>query len=468
MQINPLIFRGYDIRGVAGTDLSPEIMKHLARSYATFLAKRRVRHAVVGRDTRKTSPEYHQAFMEGLVESGVHVIDIGTCLTQMMYWAQYHYKTNGGAIITASHNPKEWNGVKLATGYSNTLVGTEVQDIRIIAEKEEYVSGQGTLTDSKMEYVPHYYEDLLKRIEIKRPLKVVIDTSNATCGLYLGDILRKAGCEVVEQNKEIDPEFPCGTPDPTEKAVQERLAKGVLQAGADLGFSYDADGDRIGIVDEKGNIIWNDVLVALFAKDVLSRFQAGKIVYNVLCSKLVDDVIKEMGGRPIRWITGHSYIKEKIAIERAPFGGELSGHFFFVDNFYGHDDGAFASLRLLEFLSCEGRSLSEVIATLPRYLSSPEIKLGVPDSERFTMVSRMKEDFLKKYPDAEKTDIDGVRLDFEDAMFVVRASQNGGYLTIKYEARTEERFNELKASIREVLEQYPEVNWESGINTDAI
>ncbi|MBI4360000.1 MAG: phosphomannomutase/phosphoglucomutase [Candidatus Jacksonbacteria bacterium] len=468
MQINPLIYRGYDIRGEDEKDLSPEVMKTIARAYASYLSRRRIRHAVVGCDTRETSEIYKKAVIEGLVESGIHVIDIGVCLTQIMYWAQYHFKTNGGAMITASHNPRGWNGLKLAIGYSDTLVGEEVQDIRKLAEQEDFVSGKGSVTVASRDYIDAYYEDLLKRVEINKKFKVVTDTSNATPGLFMGELLRRVGCEVIEQNVEIDPTFPNGTPDPTEKHIMERVAKRVVAEGADIGFAYDADGDRVGLVDEKGGFIWNDMMVALFAKDVLSRYPNAKIVYNVLCSKAVDDVIREAHGEPVRWITGHSFIKAKLSQERAPFGGELSGHFFFADNFYPHDDGAMGTLRALEAMSNDGRPLSAIIQDFPQYISSPEIKLGVPDATRFELVDKMKAEFIAKYSDAERTEIDGIRLDFPDAMFVVRASQNGGYVTVKFEARTQKRYDELKRSIREVLEKYPEVDWAHGSNTDAI
>ena len=247
-----------------------------------------------------------------------------------------------------------------------------------------------------------------------------------------------------------------------------RLAKGVKKNEADLGFCYDPDGDRMGVVDEDGAIIWNDTLVAIFASDLLDFMPGAKVVFNNLCSKQVNDIIRKRGGEPVMWLTGHSFIKAKLKEERALFGGELSGHFFFMDNFYGHDDCAFATLRLLNYLKRKGKSLKQVVSSLPKYVSSPEIKLGLPDDIKFEFVKNVIGKELKDlYPNAEFNEIDGVRMDTVDKMAVVRASQNGPYITIKYEGKTKGQYDELKMRLRKILKSHKEVDWSYGVNTDA-
>ncbi len=469
MALNPNIFRGYDIRALVDTDLSLEIMDLLGKAYATFLFRRQIRHAVVGRDMRATSESYQQAFMHALSEAGINIIDIGLTLTQIMYFAQYRYLTKGGAIITASHNPKEYNGLKLAVGFSDTLVTSEIQELRQITETRDFKTW-GTKGEIQEDDVfLAYKEDLLKRVQLKDvKLKIVLDASNATTGIFLPDILRSVGCEVIEQNTNLDPSFPLGTPDPTDKDVLERLAKRVLEERADLGLAYDSDGDRVGFVDSEGNLIWNDVLVALFAKDILYYLPGSPIVFNTLCSKATSDVIVAAGGKAIMEKTGHSFIKARVKEERAPFGGELSGHFFFMDNFYGHDDGAFSTLRLLQYLHRTKTSLKEALLDIPKYISSPEIKLGLADEVKFNLVNNeIADDIRKLFPDAQYTAIDGFRADTQDKMVIIRASQNGPYITIKFEGKTQEQYDQLKQSIKKILEKYDQIIWSEGVNTHA-
>lgn len=481
---NDHLFRGYDLRGVSGRDLDPERLEVLGRAYATFLKKRRIWEVVVGRDNRLTSKEYSDAFIKGLLESGVDVCDIGLSLAQIVYFAQYLLRFKGAAMITASHNPAEYNGLKLAVGFSDTMTSPEIQEYKKIAQGGKFTKFDRKAALTKRDVFPDYKKDVLRRTgKIGSPrsprsggaggeagkFKVVVDTVYGTAGMFLPSILRSAGCEVVEQHTELDGTFPLGTADPTEREVQERLAKKVVAEKADLGFSYDTDGDRMGVVDGKGRLIWNDTLVSLFSKDVLEFMPGAKIVFNVLCSKQVKDVIEEMHGNPIMWITGHSFIKAKIKEERALFGGELSGHMFFTDNFYGHDDEAYATLRLLVYLTRVGKSLDQAIDELPQYKSSPEIKVGCADNVKFDLISqKISKDLKKVFPSAQFVEIDGVRFDTKDEMGVVRASQNGPYLTIKYEARDQKGYDMLRKVISEILHKYSEIDFKDGVNTDAL
>ena len=463
------VFRGYDLRGLVDKELNSENVELLARGYATWLLQRKIFDCVVGYDCRLSSPEYRDAMVKGLTESGITVYDIGMTLSQISYFACYFFRTRGMVMITASHNPKEYNGFKFGTGYSETMLTEEIIELRELVKSGKFVTRSPKGTVIKKDIKQDYIDDLKRRVDPIGKFKVVVDSCAATTGVYLPDILRAVGCEVIEQNTTPDGNFPVGTPDPTEHEVQERLAKRVVAEKADLGFSYDCDGDRIGVVDGAGTLMWNDVLVALFAKDVISSLPGSKIVFNTLCSKIVSDVINQSGGTPIMWKTGHSFIKAKVRDERAPFGGELSGHIYFVDNFYGHDDGAIASLRLLSYLTRVGKSLHEAVEELPKYVSSPEIKVGCPDNIKFDVVSqKIGAEIKKLYPDAKYVEIDGVRMDTEKEMLIVRASQNGPYLTVKFEGKTQDAYDMLKKQVNEILHKIPEVDFKSGVNTAAL
>lgn len=472
MKVNPNIFRGYDLRGIVGTDLNPEIMEHLGKSHGTYMKRHGVDEAVVGYDCRATSQEYADALIRGLSWAGINTVNIGMTMVGTFYWAQYYLNRKGGAFITASHNPAEYNGVKFAIDFSETLVSEGIQEIRKMVENEDYERGKKEGKIEKRDVLSEYIEDLRNRINIKNKFNIVVDPSCATAGVIVPKVLESFGQNIIKSNCEIDPSFPLGTPDPTETAVAERLSKKVLEEKADIGFSYDADGDRIGIADEKGRIIWNDVLVAIFAKDVLEKHPGAKIMFNTLCSKVVEDSIKESGGEPFMWRTGHSFLKKKNQEVKAAFIGELSGHFFFSADFYNHDDGCYTTLRLLDYLSRSGKTLSQLVDSLPKYISSPEIKVGCADDKKVALISKMSGVLRKDYPGAEVIDDeragDGVRLNLPDSMFVVRYSQNGPYLTIKFEAQTQEKYDELKKYLNKFLHGYQEVDWTYGVNVESL
>ncbi|MCX6767036.1 MAG: phosphomannomutase/phosphoglucomutase [Candidatus Moranbacteria bacterium] len=472
MKINPQMFRGYDLRGIVGTDLNSEIVEHIGKAFGTFLKRQNISEAVVGRDSRATSPEYAEAIIHGMGWAGIDTIDIGMTMVGTFYWSQYHLNRKGGVFITASHNPAEWNGMKFANDFSETLVSEGIQELRRMVEEDDLEKGEQEGKIEKIDILEAYIEDLEKRINIEKKFRVVVDASCATPGVVAPKILRSFGMDVIESNCNLDPTFPLGTPDPTETAVAERIRKKVIEEKADVGFSYDADGDRIGIVDGKGGIIWNDVLVAIFAIDVLEKHPGAKIMYNTLCSKVVEDTIKKFGGEPFMWRTGHSFLKKKNQEVKAAFIGELSGHFFFSADFYNHDDGCYTTLRLLDYLSRSGQTLAEAVAALPKYISSPEIKLGCADDQKVALIEKISEVLKKDFPEAEVISDeragDGVRLNLPDSMFVVRYSQNGPYLTIKFEAQTDEKYNELKKYLKNILHSYEEVNWSEGVNVESL
>jgi len=468
IKINKEIFRGYDLRGIVGKDLDEGKVEILGKAYATWLLNRRIYECIVGYDSRESSPSFSLALIKGLTEAGITVYDIGMTLSQIVYFASYYFRTKGAVMITASHNPREYNGFKFGTGYSETMVQEEIIDFRELVNSGKFEKSDKIGEHIRKDIFDIYEKDILKKVGGIKKFRVVVDACAATSGLFMPRILRKAGCEVIEQNTKPDPTFPVGVADPTEEKVQKRLAERVIKEKADMGFSYDTDGDRLGVVDEKGNMIWNDTLVSLFSKDVLDFLPGGKIVYNVLCSKQVSEVINESKGKPIMWKTGHSFIKAKVRQDGAIFGGELSGHFFFVDNFYGHDDGAMATLRLLAYLTRTKQSLGEAIEKLPKYISSPEIKVGCPDNIKFDLINnKIAKDIKKLYPKADYVEIDGIRLDTENEMFVIRASQNGPYLTVKFEAKEKEKYDILKKQIKEILEKYSEIDFSEGVNISA-
>lgn len=465
MKINPYIFRNYDIRGIAGKDLDAKKVEAIGRGYAAFLQKRKIRQAIVGRDCRASGKEYGAAMIKGMLAGGIDIIDIGMVMTQMVYYAQYRYQTNGGVMITASHNPANYNGFKLAIGYSLTTGPEEIAEIKKIIDEEKYFKPAKLGKVIKKNVWKDYLNDILKRVVIKKKFKIVIDSGNGTTGKYMPEILKKAGCKVVGKNLKVDGSFPLGAPDPTAEKMMKRIKEAVLKEKADLGLAFDGDGDRIGLVDGNGNILWNDILVAIFAKEILVRFPGSKIVYNTLCSQVVREIIKKNGGIPIIWRTGHSFIKTKISEEKAAFGGELSGHFFFADNFYGHDDGTYAALRLLEYLSESGKTLTELYANFPKYISSPEIKIGCPDDKKIGIIKDLSQKFKKDFPLAQITDEtvipgdDSVRADFDDGMIIFRYSQNGPYITIKFEAKDQKTYDERKKYVKNLLLSYPEMVW---------
>ena len=471
MEINPYIFRGYDIRGLVGKDLNSKIVENIGRAFGVYLKRRGINKAVVGRDSRVTSPQYSRAIISGLNWSGIDVIDIGMELVGTFYWSQYYLNCQGGVYVTGSHNPAQYNGFKLANDFSETLVQDAIQELRIMVESENYKKSKIPGGSEKQNIRKLYFDDLLKRLPIAKKFKVVIDAGNATAGQAAPDLLREAGCEVAESNCKIDPALSLGAPDPTSLVLAERLREKVIQEKADIGFSYDADGDRIGIVDEKGNIIWNDVLLALFAIDVLREQPGATIMYNALCSRSVEETILKCGGKPFMWRVGHSFLKKKNQEVKAAFIGELSGHFFFSADFYNHDDGLYSTLRLLSYLVKTGQPLSWAIDSLPKYISSPEIKIYCPDDKKAELINKIVPALKKDFSEAEIIDDervgDGARVNFSDGMFVIRYSHNAPVLTVKFEAKTNERYDFLKKYIKNLLASYEEIDWNSPINVNA-
>jgi len=454
------MFREYDIRGRVNDDeLNAKSAEWIGRGFGTFLARKDVEHMVVGYDSRFGSVEIKDGLVKGLRASGRHVIMIGMCLTPMMYWSQYRFKVKGGAMITGSHNPKGWNGLKLGAGFSSTLVASEITELYDIIAREDFVAGHGDYTEASI--IDDYQHDLVSRVKVKRPLKMVIDTGNGTAGAFAPRIFRAAGLDVIEQFTDLDPDFPNHEPDPARTDTVEILGKRVREEGADLGMAFDGDGDRFGVVDEKGVVIWPDRYMILLARQVLERVPGGKIVFDVKCTQALEDDIRAHGGVPIMWKTGHSHIKAKLHEEKAALAGEMSGHVFFVENYYGFDDGIYSGLRFVEYVAARNQSLSKIMEGTPSYISTPAIQVKCADEVKYQVVEKLTAELKRDFK--RVIDINGARVAFDDGWGLVRASSNLPELVLRFEARTPERLQEIKDTFRRYLAKYPEVDphWEN-------
>ncbi len=454
------MFREYDIRGRETDDeLNEASVYHIARGFGAILSRQGIKEAIIGNDARRTSEAFSVQMIRGLTESGINVIDIGTVTTPMSYWAQHHFNVLGLVMITASHNPAGWNGLKLGTGLSKTLLPDEIKELYSLIEKETYVSGTGTVRKENIEDA--YIADLVSRARISRPIKMLVNTGNGTAGLFAPKLLRAAGCEVVEHYTEVDTTYPHYTANTDGTAMMEDTGLQTKANGCDIGLAFDGDGDRLGLTDEKGAIIWPDRYMILLSRLVLEKAPGSKIVFDVKVSEALPEDIKAHGGVPIMWKTGHSYIKSKMAEENAALAGEMSGHIFFAQDFYGFDDAFFAALKVLEYLSGQGEPLSHIIASTPYYVSTPTIQLKTTDEEKYRVVDELVKGF--KQEGYRLIDINGARVYTEDGWGLVRASSNTPSLVLRFEAKTEESLEKIKTLFKTKLEKFPSVStdWDS-------
>lgn len=446
--VNPQIFREYDIRGIADKDLTDEAVIEIAHAYGTYLRERGKRTASLGRDCRLSSPRVSDAFIEGLLSTGIDVTDIGVVTSPIFYFSIVHLKLDGGAMITASHNPPEFNGCKVCWG-KDTLYGEEIQLIRKMAEKGKYATGNGEL--KKFDVVGPYIKFMKDNFKFKRKLKVAVDAGNGTAGPIAPQILRNSGCEVIELYCDMDGRFPNHIADPTVPKNMVKLIETVKREHCDVGIGYDGDADRIGVVDDKGNLIYGDRLLILYAREVLERKPGAKIIGEVKSSQYLYRDIKEHGGVPIMWKTGHSLIKAKMREEKAEIAGEMSGHMFFSDGYFGFDDAIYASMRLLAILDKTGKSVSELLSTVPTTYVTPEIRIACPDDKKFEVVEQATKYFKQHY---EVIDIDGARVVFPDGWGLVRASNTQPALVMRVEADTPERVEEIKKLIESKVAEF--------------
>ncbi len=448
MEINPNIFREYDIRGIVDKDLTLEVVETLGKGMGTYFRRQNRREVAVGRDCRLSSPAYSEALAKGLLSTGCSVVDLGTIPTPLLYFAIYDKSFEAGVMITGSHNPPEYNGFKLMSG-KETLYGETIQEVyRLIKDDKIIKDKEGPRRAYNI--VPEYEDYVLKNISLKKKLKVVVDAGNGTGGVVAVPIFKKLGCEVVELYCDMDGRFPNHHPDPTLPDAMRDLIKTVGEAKADLGVAYDGDADRIGIVDDEGHLIWGDQLMIFFARDILKTHPGAAIISEVKATKILYEEIEKLGGRPIMWKTGHSLIKKKIKEEKALLAGEMSGHIFFADRFFGFDDAIYSSARLLELLSRSAMKLSQMLAGLPKTYSTPEIRIYASEEVKFKIVDEVRKELTLKYP---VIDIDGVRAIFPKGWGLVRASNTQAVLVLRFEAETEKDLGAIQTEVKGAVER---------------
>jgi phosphomannomutase/phosphoglucomutase len=445
--MNPRIFREYDIRGLVDQDLTDDTVQLIGRGLATYLFRQGKKRVVVGRDGRLSSPRFHDSLVQGMVTGGSEVVDIGLCPTPVFYFSLFHLDRDGGAMITGSHNPPEFNGFKVCSG-KDTLYGEQIQELRRIIESQNFTEGRGSV--SRQDVLPAYRKVLVENIRLQRKIKVVIDSGNGAGGLVAPKILRDLGCEVNDLYSEVDGRFPNHHPDPTIPEYLEDLVAKVRETGAEVGIAYDGDADRIGVVDHRGNIIWGDQLMILFSRQVLGTHPGATIVSEVKCSQNLFDDIARNGGRGVMGQAGHSLLKRQMRAEKALLGGEMSGHIFFADRYFGYDDAIYASCRLLEILSQTDKRISELLGDVPKAYNTPEIRVDCPDDRKFSIVEKVKESFRREYP---IVDVDGVRVLFPEGWGLVRASNTQPALVLRFEARTPERLQEIRALVEKRVKE---------------
>jgi len=447
LDINPKIFREYDIRGIVGQDLDETVVETLGRAMGTFFLGRGQKDVAVGQDCRLSSPGFGAALIRGLLATGCDVADLGVVPTPLLYFSVFFKKKEAGVMITGSHNPPEHNGFKMMSG-EDTLYGKTIQALYAIVRKGVFPRGEGRV--ASLDVVSEYQDYVARNVRFSRPVKVVIDAGNGTGGAVAVPLLRKMGADVVDIFCEPDGRFPNHHPDPTLPEAMEKLIAKVRESGAELGIGYDGDADRIGVVDDEGRILWGDQLLILFARDILPARPGAAVISEVKASKVLYEEIERLGGRPIMWRTGHSLIKQKIKEEKAPLAGEMSGHIFFADRWFGFDDAIYASARLLELLSRSGKKLSAMMADLPKTYSTPEIRIYASDEVKFKIVDEVRRELAARYP---VIDIDGVRAIFPKGWGLVRASNTQAVIVLRFEADTEAELAAIQKEVRGVLQK---------------
>jgi phosphomannomutase/phosphoglucomutase len=451
--MNPQIFREYDIRGIADRDLSDEVVRAVGRAFAHKMGERGKRRIAVGRDVRLSSSRIRAAVIEGLRDQGASVVDVGEVPTPALYFAVMHLPADAGVMVTGSHNPIEYNGLKLSEGTSS-LHGSDITDLSARAEGLGVLAARGALEEVAID--EPYMADLTSRIRLGRKLRVVCDPGNGAASILGPRFLRAIGCEVDAIFAEPDGRFPNHLPDPTVPELMRSLCDRVRETGADLGIGFDGDADRVGAVDETGRLLYGDELLALYAGEVLEARPGSPVIFEVKCSQGLVEWIEKKGGKPVMWKAGHSLIKAKMRETRAPLGGEMSGHMFFADEFPGYDDALYGAGRLLRLLAASGTPLSARVRELPqsKYVATPELRLDCADSAKFAIVDAVREHYRTRY---DVIDVDGARVQFGDGWGLIRASNTQPVLVVRFEAKSQGRLQEIARDVYDVLARFPEV-----------
>jgi len=445
--LTPSIFREYDIRGIADQELLDPEVELLGRALGTYLIRHSGRTICLGRDCRLSGDRIHSALLKGLLTSGAQVLDIGVAPTPLLYYSVVHFEASGGVMITGSHNPPESNGIKTVCG-SGTLHGEQIQQILKLIQGSDFEGGAGTVKD--VDPVTPYVDEIAVQFQFPRRVKVVLDAGNGTAGPVVHRLLKKLNVEPVELFFEMDGRFPNHHPDPTVPANLRDLAKAVRKEKAELGIAFDGDADRIGALDENGNAIYGDMLLLIFGREILSRKPGATFIGEVKCSQAMYDKLAELGGNPIMYKTGHSLIKAKMKQAQAELAGEMSGHMFFADRYYGFDDALYAACRLLEIVARSGKPLSAQLEGIPKTVSTPELRVDCPDDKKFLVVEKVAELVRRRH---QVVDVDGVRVPFAEGWGLVRASNTQPVLVMRFEAASDKLLKEYQSEIEEIVEQ---------------
>ncbi len=444
--LKPSIFREYDIRGIADEELADADVEALGRALATYVIRHSGRTFCLGCDCRLSGARLHDALLKGLIAAGANVLDAGTVPTPVLYYSAVHFKADGAAIITGSHNPPEYNGIKTVCGTS-TLYGQAIQDIYRLISSNDFESGEGSV--KQVDAVTPYVDEIASQFQFERKVKIVLDAGNGTAGPVVRKVLEKLNVETIELFFEMDGRFPHHHPDPTVLANLNHLKESVRKHKAELGIAFDGDGDRLGAVDEHGAVVYGDMLLLIFAREILSRKPGSTFIGEVKCSQAMYDKLKELGGNPIMYKTGHSLIKAKMKEEHAELAGEMSGHMFFADRYYGYDDAIYATCRLLEIVAKSGKPLSYQLEGIPKLVSTPELRVDCPDDVKFDIIAKVAE-IVRRH--RQIVDIDGVRVPFEHGWGLVRASNTQPVLVMRFEAESKDLLEKYRQELEEAVE----------------
>ena len=437
------IFREYDIRGVADRDLTTEAVTLIGKAYGTFLRRDKKYTIAIGRDVRVSSNRIHDAFLKGVLSTGLHVMDLGLTTTAALYFAIHYLAQDGGVMITGSHNPPDQNGLKMCIGTAS-LFGTQIQELKKMIERQDFLTGNGIL--STREILPDYFEYLFKLFHFKRKLKVVVDCGNGMTGLIAPKLFEKFGHQIFPLYTELDGRFPNHPADPSEPENLHDCIAAVKKYKADIGLAFDGDGDRVGVIDHEGNIIPGDKLLILFSRSILKENPGATILADVKCSNLLFQDVEKHGGRAIMWKTGHSLIKAKMKEEGALLAGEMSGHMFFRHRWFGFDSGIYGACRTLEILDRENKTIPELLKDVPQTVATPEIRVECPDEIKFKVIQKATENLKRRY---KVVDIDGARVEFPDGWGLVRASNTQPVLVMRFEAQTQKRLDEIRQIVED-------------------
>ncbi len=444
--IHPSIFRAYDIRGIVGKTLTEQSVHAIGRALGTMAIEMGEKYMVVGRDGRLSGPSLFNALSVGILSTGCDVIDIGMVPTPLLYYATFVLQASSGVMLTGSHNPAEYNGLKMMLG-RQALTEEQIKKLYQYVLDNHYLQGAGQMSslDMRERYITH----VSQAITLTRPLKIVVDCGNGVAGCVAPDLYKNMGCEVIELFCDIDGQFPNHHPDPSQTENLQDLMTAVSDHNADIGLAFDGDGDRLGVVTNRGEIIWPDRQLMLFAKAILAHTPGAKIIYDVKCSNHLATLIKALGGEPIMWKTGHSFIKAKLGETQAALAGEMSGHIFFKDGWYGFDDAMYAGARLLQILASDTRNIGDIFDDIPNSINTPELKIYVDEDKKFTLMDTLKQSAT--FEGAEKVTIDGLRVNFQDGWGLVRPSNTTPCLVLRFEAETEKALLRIQAAFRELL-----------------